>query len=658
MTRSSTARSSPGRSACTRAGSRSSSAPRPGSPWPPRAAPTSRSSRRRWGSSSRGCVAWEPAFGQDLEWALLMRSVALGRPDGSSAYFRLTTRPLDQSLARVPEDRGGARAPARATYSPAVTCCGAADGRARRSRSSASGALDARGAAPRPTTCRTAGYRRRRRLPDLGRSGLPGAAGPAGARRRRRRDPGALLPADRAAPIVTVLDGHPHTLSFLSASARRADRLPGRVDDFGQSGDVDDLYRYFGIDTDTIVGAAIDLTAMTEITDAQPVRLDGGGHDPHLAQGRRRAAWRRGEELVEIETDKATMTYESPRGASSRSWPRREPRVAVGRADRPARQGRRGTRSDAGAGSEGSEDEPAASPGPSHATHAAELTVADEPVPVGAAAARRWPTVQRRSLARATPLARRARPALTASTWPPARAPARAAGSRASTSSSQRARASSRRPATRAARRRTDAPSADDEPDPGRRGQGPVTVVEPTRLQQVIARRMAEAKATIPHSRSRPRWRSMPPSRCARSSRTQAERAGPSLVQRSDRQGVRARAARAPARQRLLSRRRLRALRRVNIGIAVAAPTTRWSCPRSSTPTRSSLGAIAAEARRLAAARPRRQVTPPELSGATFTVSNLGMYGMSAITPVINPPQAAILGVGAARALPASSPGS
>ena len=46
-------------------------------------------------------------------------------------------------------------------------------------------------------------------------------------------------------------------------------------------------------------------------------------------------------------------------------------------------------------------------------------------------------------------------------------------------------------------------------------------------------------------------------------------------------------------------------------------------------------------------------MTPPELSGATFTVSNLGMFGMTAITPVINPPQAAILGVGAARELPA-----
>jgi pyruvate dehydrogenase E1 component len=66
-----------------------------------------------------------------------------------------------------------------------------------------------------------------------------------------------LLPVQRAAPIVTVLDGHPHTLSFLGAVRDVPITCLG-VDDFGQSGDVDDLYRYFGIDTDTIVGAALD----------------------------------------------------------------------------------------------------------------------------------------------------------------------------------------------------------------------------------------------------------------------------------------------------------------------------------------------------------------------------------------------------------------
>ena len=67
-----------------------------------------------------------------------------------------------------------------------------------------------------------------------------------------------LFAAERAAPIVSVLDGHPHTLSFLGAVRQVPIACLG-VDDFGQSGDVDDLYRYFGIDADTIVGAALDL---------------------------------------------------------------------------------------------------------------------------------------------------------------------------------------------------------------------------------------------------------------------------------------------------------------------------------------------------------------------------------------------------------------
>jgi len=47
------------------------------------------------------------------------------------------------------------------------------------------------------------------------------------------------------------------------------------------------------------------------------------------------------------------------------------------------------------------------------------------------------------------------------------------------------------------------------------------------------------------------------------------------------------------------------------------------------------------------------KVTPPELSGGTFTVSNLGMYGVSSFQAVINPPQAAILAVGAIVERPA-----
>jgi pyruvate dehydrogenase E2 component (dihydrolipoamide acetyltransferase) len=86
----------------------------------------------------------------------------------------------------------------------------------------------------------------------------------------------------------------------------------------------------------------------------------------------------------------------------------------------------------------------------------------------------------------------------------------------------------------------------------------------------------------------------------------------------------------------------------VNVGIAVAAQDALVVPTITDADTRS-LGAIAREARRLAERVRAGTITPPELSGGTFTVSNLGMFGMTAISPVINLPQAAILGVGATR---------
>jgi pyruvate dehydrogenase E2 component (dihydrolipoamide acetyltransferase) len=62
---------------------------------------------------------------------------------------------------------------------------------------------------------------------------------------------------------------------------------------------------------------------------------------------------------------------------------------------------------------------------------------------------------------------------------------------------------------------------------------------------------------------------------------------------------------------------------------------------------RKSLGEIAAESRELAGKVRDGTVTPPELSGGTFAVSNLGMFGVTNFAAVINPPQAALLAVGA-----------
>jgi pyruvate dehydrogenase E2 component (dihydrolipoamide acetyltransferase) len=88
----------------------------------------------------------------------------------------------------------------------------------------------------------------------------------------------------------------------------------------------------------------------------------------------------------------------------------------------------------------------------------------------------------------------------------------------------------------------------------------------------------------------------------------------------------------------------------INIGVAVAADGA-LIVPTVTDADARSIGSIATEVKRLAAAVRDGSITASELSGATFTISNLGMYGMTAITPIINAPQAAILGVGAARAV-------
>jgi pyruvate dehydrogenase E1 component len=201
------------------------------------------------------CVAWEPAFAQDLEWTLLQALSRLGQPDGTSSYFRLTTRPIDQALAAVPEDpveleqrRGQALAGGyrvrTAPVAPAITV--AAVGAVVPEAIAAAEELSQAGI-PCDAVCLTS--------PDLIFRALQARQGLGEGGDEILQE---LFPADRVAPIVTVLDGHPHTLSFLSAIRCVPIACLG-VSDFGQSGDVDDLYRYFGIDADTIVGAAVDL---------------------------------------------------------------------------------------------------------------------------------------------------------------------------------------------------------------------------------------------------------------------------------------------------------------------------------------------------------------------------------------------------------------
>ena len=177
------------------------------------------------GIGQPGCVAWEPAFGQDLEWALLDALGRLGRPGGESAYFRLSTRPIDQSLAAVPEDPeareqrrqralGGGYLLRAAAGAPRVTLV--AMGVTVPEACAADDELEAAGSRPTSSVLTSA---------DLVYRALRARQGLAEGEDAILDD---LFPAERAAPIVTVLDGHPHALAFLAGDRRRAARRPRR----------------------------------------------------------------------------------------------------------------------------------------------------------------------------------------------------------------------------------------------------------------------------------------------------------------------------------------------------------------------------------------------------------------------------------------------
>jgi pyruvate dehydrogenase E1 component len=206
------------------------------------------------GLEQPGCVTYEPAFVLDTEWCLLAALGRLGRPDGGSAYLRLSTRPVDQSLADVPAD-------------PAA--------RERRRRQVVAGAYALRRHARPQVTLVGMGalvpetLAAADRLEGMGVGAdvvcvtSPGLLFQALRSRRGLDDTGTwvldtVFPADRAIPMVTVLDGHPHTLAFLTGvNVVRGTHLG--VTKFGQSGDLASVYRHHGLDADSIVGAALDL---------------------------------------------------------------------------------------------------------------------------------------------------------------------------------------------------------------------------------------------------------------------------------------------------------------------------------------------------------------------------------------------------------------
>jgi pyruvate dehydrogenase E2 component (dihydrolipoamide acetyltransferase) len=177
--------------------------------------------------------------------------------------------------------------------------------------------------------------------------------------------------------------------------------------------------------------------------------------------------------------------------------------------------------------------------------------------------------------------------------------------------------------------------------------KGDVTVQELTRTQSVIARRMAESKATVPEFTLSAEVDMEAAVALRAQLRAVAGAEGAATPSYNDmvvkacaialREHPRANGAYRDGRFELYSR--------VNVGVAVAAQDS-LVVPTVFDADQKSLGEIARETRTLAERVRAGAVTPPELSGGTFTVSNLGMFGIQSFTAVINAPQAAILAVG------------
>jgi pyruvate dehydrogenase E2 component (dihydrolipoyllysine-residue acetyltransferase) len=352
---------------------------------------------------------------------------------------------------------------------------------------------------------------------------------------------------------------------------------------------------------------------------------------------------RRGDELVEIETDKANMTYEATDegvlleivAEEGDTLPIGETIARIGEAG--AEQQPRAAKAADGSRAGAKESSDAAVPEPAP-TATRSKTREARPAPA---------EVDSDGRVKASPIARRMARDLNVEL-----ASLEGSGPGGRIVKADVEAAAGEAPVSRE-ERPAPAPTA---PAPAPEGaKGEVQVVELNRLQQTVARRMAESKATVPHfylsteidmteavevraelkqlagDSPAPTFNDMVVKACALALR----------------QFPRANGAYRDGRVELYSR--------VNVGVAVAAQDA-LVVPTVFDADRKSLGEIAAETRALAQKVREATITPPELSGGTFTVSNLGMYGVTQFAAVINPPQAALLAVGALQAKPVADP--
>jgi pyruvate dehydrogenase E2 component (dihydrolipoamide acetyltransferase) len=341
-----------------------------------------------------------------------------------------------------------------------------------------------------------------------------------------------------------------------------------------------------------------------------------------------------GEELVEIETDKANMGYEADvAGTLLEIVVQENETAAVGALI-------------ARIGDPGAELPAVAAAGPAAA--------GDPPLPPVAKASSATgpptasPAVQAASKngrVKASPLARRIASELgvdlgaLSGTGPGGRIVKKDVEGAASTSAAPTPSA----PAPSAAPAPAVAPSASGSLETAK---GQVEYVELTKLQQVVSRRMSESKATAPHFYLTAEV-DMTSAVAARARIKEISGEGEVVPSFNDmvvkacaialRKFPRANGAYKDGRFELYSR--------INVGIAVAANDA-LVVPTIFDADKKGLREIAADARSLAGKVRDGGITPPELSGGTFSVSNLGMYGIKSFGAIVNSPQAGILAVG------------
>jgi pyruvate dehydrogenase E2 component (dihydrolipoamide acetyltransferase) len=386
---------------------------------------------------------------------------------------------------------------------------------------------------------------------------------------------------------------------------------------------------------------------------------------------------KRGEELVEIETDKANMTYEADLegpleivAEEGDTLPVGATIARIGGGDGPAEDGKAPvadeeagetaeaeqpaeTEAEAGAEEEGEREEqpePAAEetqPAPDDGAPATKVSEPETGVGEG------------NGRIKASPVARRMARELGLSlsdvsgSGPGGRIVKADVEAAAKTAPQREAPAEEAAPAAPEEPAEREVPPAVVAAAPdGATIKGEVETREPTRVQQTIARRMAESKATAPdfvleitadmseavELRGRLKELAAEDEPVPSFNDFVIKAAALAL-----REFPRANGAYRDGKFELYSR--------INVGMAVAGQDA-LIVPTVFDADRKSLGEIARDSRALAERVRAGAITPPELSGGTFTVSNLGMYGITRFAAVINPPQAAILAVGAMEPRP------